>query len=327
MNKRRRDILAALTPAVEFAMRGEAAGERSRRGPDVPGLALHARVSAEAPAELLIYGPITSGGMWDDGIGAADVAAVLREAGPGPINVRINSPGGDVFQGVAIHSLLARHPGVVTAYVDGLAASAASFIMLAGDHIVMARNAMVMIHDGMTGAYGNAATLKRSADLLEKVSENIADMYAERAGEDAPHWRALMTQNGEDGTWYTGPEAFTSGLVDAVTEPTDDGPEGDLVWDRMRAWADRMPAAVLAALPRLAAEDDTEDEESSTEEEHGNGCTAPNGVCTCNEPWATDDAPTQDAPADDADKDFAHAMSMWAFLNTNGHTARNGVSQ
>jgi ATP-dependent protease ClpP protease subunit len=311
VNKRRREILAALEPALEFAHR-DSPNPALRPVGQVPGLALHARVSAEAPAELLIYGPITNGGIWGEGISASDVAAVLREAGAGPVNVRINSPGGDVFQGVAIHSLLARHPGTVTTYVDGLAASAASFIMLAGDRIVVARNAMVMIHDGMTGAYGNSATLKRSAELLEKVSENIADMYAERAGEDAPHWRNLMTVNGEDGTWYTGTEAFASGLVDEVTEPGDDGPEGDLVWDRMRAWTDRMPAAVLAELPRLAVEDDVEDPDED-------------------EPDADDvvipEAPDADDTESGTDKDFAHAMSMWAFLNKSGHTARNGVSQ
>lgn len=320
MNKRRREILAALEPAVAHATAVQALAGTLGQKRDVPGLALHARVSAEAPAELLIYGPITNGGMFGDGISASDVAAILREAGPGPINVRINSPGGDVFQGVAIHSLLARHPGTVTCYVDGLAASAASFIMLAGSRVVCARNAMVMIHDGMTGAYGNATTLKRSADLLEKVSENIADMYAEAAGEDAPHWRNLMTVNGEDGTWYTGTEAFASGLVDAVTEPGDDGPEEALVWDRMRAWTDRMPAAVLAELPRLAVEDDADDpdeDESAPQDDPHRDHPEPGEL----------DAPADVKPLASTDEDFAHAMSMWAFLNKSGHTARNGVSQ
>jgi ATP-dependent protease ClpP protease subunit len=179
MNKRKRDILARLQPAVDAALNRKSEPRR-----DVPGLAMHKRVSADAPAELLVYGRIGGGGWFDDGIGATDVAAALRDAGPGPINVRLNSPGGDVFDGVAIHSLLARHPGTVTVYVDGLAASAASFIMLAGDRIVSARNAFVMIHGAMTGTYGNAGTHREAADLLEKVSDNIADMYAERAGED-----------------------------------------------------------------------------------------------------------------------------------------------
>lgn len=214
MNRKRyREILNALAPAAKLAM------ERSKPRADVPGLAL--RMNAES-AELMIYGRIGGGGWFDEGISAADVAAVLREAGGRPLNVRINSGGGDVFDGVAIHSLLARHPGTVTVYVDGLAASAASFIMLAGDRVVAARNSFVMIHDAMTGTYGNGDTHRAAAELLDKVSENIADMYAERAGEDVEHWRNLMTVNGEDGTWYTGQEALDAGLVDEITEAADD---------------------------------------------------------------------------------------------------------
>lgn len=214
MNRKRyREILNALAPAAKVAL------ERAKPRADVPGLAL--RMNAES-AELMIYGRIGGGGWFDEGISAADVAAVLREAGGRPLNVRINSGGGDVFDGVAIHSLLARHPGTVTVYVDGLAASAASFIMLAGDRVVAARNSFVMIHDAMTGTYGNGDTHRAAAELLDKVSENIADMYAERAGEDVEHWRNLMTVNGEDGTWYTGQEALDAGLVDEITEAADD---------------------------------------------------------------------------------------------------------
>ena len=149
MNRRHREILTALQPAIVRAMEND----RTHAGRDprsVPGLALRPRAESGDTAELLIYGRIGGGGWFSEGISAADVAALLREAGPGPVNVRVNSPGGDVFDGVAIHSLLARHPGTVTAYVDGLAASAASFIMLAGDRIVSARNAFVRFDDAMT---------------------------------------------------------------------------------------------------------------------------------------------------------------------------------
>jgi ATP-dependent protease ClpP protease subunit len=209
---------------------------------DVPGLALRPRAEASAPAELMAYGRIGGGGWFDEGITGADVANLLREAGPGPLNVRINSGGGDVFDGVAIHSLLARHPGTVTAYIDGLAASAASFIMLAGDRIVAARNSFVMIHDAMTMAYGNGDTLRDSADLLDKVSENIADMYAERAGEDTAYWRNLMTVNGEDGTWYTGQEALDAGLVDEITVAAPD--EDATVANRLAGWRNVLPSAI-----------------------------------------------------------------------------------
>lgn len=235
MNKRRREILANLAPAVDFAM---AHGRPARA--DVPGLALR---NEAATTELLIYGRIGGGGWFEDGILAADVAKLLQGI-TGPLNVRINSGGGDVFQGVAIHTLLARYPGTVTTYIDGLAASAASFIMLAGDRVVCARNAMVMIHDGMTGTYGNEATHLRSAELLSKVSENIADMYAEKAGEDVEHWRNLMTERGEDGTWYTGQEALDAGLVDELAEAATD----TTTEDYLAGWVDVLPAAISAKI-------------------------------------------------------------------------------
>lgn len=256
MNKRRREILSALQPAVKFAMERSLPGGRDPHA--VPGLALRARASADAdaPAELMIYGRIGGGGWFSEGISAADVAALLREAGPGPINVRINSGGGDVFDGVAIHSLLARHPGTVTAYVDGLAASAASFIMLAGDRIVSARNAFVMIHDAMTFTYGNGDSHRAAGELLDKVSDNIADMYAERAGEDAEHWRGVMTVNGEDGTWYTGQEALDAGLVDELTASTkgEDDDDEDYSARLLSGWSAYLPPKIAATLPKPPAD-------------------------------------------------------------------------
>lgn len=294
MNKRQRTILANLQPAVDFAMRrsgptaladGLAEGKPVIR--DKPGLAMHKRVSADSAAELSIYGRIGGGGWFDEGIGASDVAALLREIGPGPVNVRLNSPGGDVFDGVAIHSLLARHPGLVTVYVDGLAASAASFIMLAGDRIVSARNAFVMIHDAMTGPYGNADTLRQTADLLDKVSENIADMYAERAGEDVEYWRAAMTVNGEDGTWYTGQEALELGLVDELTEVKDEQDEDTRVAGRLLGWEPALGEKARAFLHNV--QDNLPD---------------------------TDEEPPVSEPAPEDDTDFRFAMQMAHWRNT-----------
>lgn len=257
MNKRRREILSKLQPATDHAL--IQSGYRPDAPPqarDVPGLAMTARPTAEAPAEIMIYGRIGGGGWFMDGISASDVAALLREAGPGPIDVRINSGGGDVFDGVAIHSLLARHPGAVTCYVDGLAASAASFIMLAGDRIVAVRNSFVMIHDAMTYTYGNGDTHRAAGELLDKVSENIADMYAERAGEDVEYWRNLMTVNGEDGTWYTGLEALDAGLVDEVTgaaEDDDAETEDASVARLLMTWEALLPESARAFLNAHAA--------------------------------------------------------------------------
>jgi ATP-dependent protease ClpP protease subunit len=218
MNKRRRDLLTALQPAVDFALRAH--GKRPEADASIPGFTFKPRADANTPADLYIYGVIGGGGWFSDGIAATDVAEALKVIGPGPVNVKLNSPGGDVFDGVAIHSLLASHPGYVTVNVDGHAASAASFIMLAGDHIRGPKNAFVMLHDAMTAPYGNSATLRTAADLLDKVSGTMAEMYADRAGEDAAFWREVMTRNGEDGTWYNGTEAHEAGLFDEVTTPT-----------------------------------------------------------------------------------------------------------
>jgi ATP-dependent protease ClpP protease subunit len=252
VNKRRRAILDALTPAVQFAME-QPGGAPPRPLADVPGLSMRARVTAEAPGELLIYGRIMgSASMWMEGIAPSDVANALKELGAGPVNVRINSGGGDVFGGVAIHSLLARHPGIVTVYVDGVAASAASFIMLAGERVIASRNAMIMIHDAMTGVWGNREAFQRAMDLLDRVSDNIADMYAEKAGEDVEFWRAKMLENGEDGVWYTGMEALDAGLVDEVIAAKDDDDDVDAL---LRGWVNLLPREVAARVENAKTPD------------------------------------------------------------------------
>lgn len=213
MNKRHRGILAALAPAVDFV------NEQAQKRPDPAAKPkpLSVRNVSNDTTEIMVYGVIGGGGWFDEGgVTSVQMSDALRDIKSSNIHVRINSGGGDVFEGVAIHTLLARHPAMVTVFIDGYAASAASFIAMAGDRIVSARNAMMMIHDGMTFTYGGPKTHQRATDLLHKVSDNIADMYALRAGGTAEEWRALMSQNDEDGTWYTGAEAMEAGLVDEL---------------------------------------------------------------------------------------------------------------
>lgn len=245
MNRKRREFLTALAPAATFAKQ-----QAPKARADVPGLHLVNRIANEAPAEIMIYGQI-GGGFWSDGISASDVAAALQQAGPGPVKVRINSPGGDVFQGTAIYSLLSQHPGLVTVDVDGLAASAASIIMLSGDLIRAPKHAFVMIHDAMTFTYGNPATHREAADLLDKVSGTLAEMYADRAGEDADHWRAIMTEHGEDGTWYTGAEAHAANLVDEIittAKGEDEVTDDELVAARLDGWQNFLAPQARAFL-------------------------------------------------------------------------------
>jgi ATP-dependent protease ClpP protease subunit len=231
----------ALAPAAAFA----AATAPKRKAEDMPGLAI--RNDAGLGRELLIYGTI-GGGFWSDGITASGVAELLAEVGTGPLHVRINSGGGDVFQGTAIYSLLAQHPGKVTGTIDGLAASAATVIMLACDTLRVPKHAFGMIHDAMTMTYGNGDTHRDAGELLDKV-------YADKAGEDPEFWRAKMTVNGEDGTWYTGQEMVDAGLADEILELAK---EDDEVAAHLSGWVNLLPSSIVSTLtlPPEPVEDD-----------------------------------------------------------------------
>ena len=133
----------------------------------------------DATAYLHLYGVV--GGFWGD-IVAADVVREIRDLDVAELHVYINSPGGDVYDGIAIRNALRQHSATVVVHVDGLAASAASFIAAAGDEVIMGENSELMIHDAWTIALGNADELRTVADDLDRISDNIAGMYAEKAG-------------------------------------------------------------------------------------------------------------------------------------------------
>lgn len=158
-----------------------------------------------------IYDEIGSSGWFDTGVSAIDFVQQLAGIN-GDLEVHINSPGGDVFEGLAIYNALAQRPGNVTTVVDGLAASAASFIAQAGKTRVISPGAMMMIHDAAGLCMGNASDMRELAELLDKVSDNIAGIYAEAS--PATDWRAAMKAE----TWYTADEAVTAGLAQRVAE-------------------------------------------------------------------------------------------------------------
>lgn len=173
----------------------------------------------DGPAEILIYDEIGYG--WWGGVSAQDFAKDLGAITADEITVRLNSPGGDVFDGIAILNALRSHKATITVYVDGLAASAASFIAMAGDEIVMRRNSEMMIHDASSYGAGNAGDLRKRADDLDRVSNNIASIYAERTGGTTEEWRDFMLAE----TWYSAQEAVDAGLanrVDAKVETEED---------------------------------------------------------------------------------------------------------
>lgn len=157
-------------------------------------------------AEVLIYDEIGgSAGVQADQF-AEEIAAVEADV----IKVRINSPGGSMFDGLAIFNALNHHSARIETYVDGLAASAASVIAMAGDRIVMMPGAQMMIHDASMVTDGNAADMSRSATLLQRWSDNIAELYAQRGGGEVSLWRQMML----DETWMFAGEAVQLGLAD-----------------------------------------------------------------------------------------------------------------
>ncbi len=160
-----------------------------------------------AYAELWIYDEI---GMW--GIPATDVVARLLMIGAPTIHVHINSPGGDFFDGLAIYNALMDHPATIAVTVDALAASAASFIAMAGDTITMNRGSQMMIHDASGLTLGNEADHLEMASVLGRVSDEMAAIYAARGGGDQAGWRALMRAE----TWYSAGEAVSAGLADTT---------------------------------------------------------------------------------------------------------------
>ncbi|MDQ1248224.1 MAG: hypothetical protein QG597_2596 [Actinomycetota bacterium] len=167
-------------------------------------------------------------GMW--GTTAADFAAELAGLDDiDEIELHVNSPGGDVFDGLTIYNALTAHPATVTVHVDGLAASAASFIAQAGDRVVMSRGSMMMIHDAAGFAWGPASELRSMADLLDKISDQIAGIYAARSGSDAAGWRKAMLAE----TWYTDTEAVAAGLADETADSEDTDADAT---NRAAAW-------------------------------------------------------------------------------------------
>lgn len=169
--------------------------------------------AADGRTELFIYDHIDSDA--DEFWGGVS-SAMVRDALPasGNVTVRINSPGGEAREGIAILNCLRLHNGNVRVQVDGLAASAASFIAMAGTEIVMMPNTEMMIHDGRMMTYGDPANLRADADLLDRVSDNIATIYAGKAGGTAAEWRTRMSAE----TWYSAEEAVAAGLADSVME-------------------------------------------------------------------------------------------------------------
>lgn len=169
--------------------------------------------ASASSAEVLIYGDI--GASWyGESVIAADFAREIAALDVSLLTVRINSYGGSVSDGIVIHNALKRHPADVTVVIDGVAASIASLIAMAGSTVEMAENAMLMIHAPWTYADGNSAELRQVADMLDTWAEAMSTSYAAKTGRPQADMLALLT----DGTdhWYTAAQAQAEGFIDAI---------------------------------------------------------------------------------------------------------------
>lgn len=172
-----------------------------------------ANIKAPSEGELLLYGDISSSTWYGDEITPSDFAQDLKGLGDiSVLNIYINSGGGDVFAGQAIYSMLKRHSAQKNVYIDGLAASIASVIAMAGDTIYMPKNAMLMIHKAWTMAIGNAHDLRKLADDMDKIDESILTTYQAKTGLDEE--KIMEMVNAE--TWMNAEEAVALGFADVI---------------------------------------------------------------------------------------------------------------
>ena len=230
-------------------------------------LALRALGANEA--EIFLYDIIVDSELeaeWWGGGAPEPFARELRGITAGTIHLRINSPGGSVFGARAMEQALREHKAKVIVHVDGLAASAASFLAMAGDEVVMAKGAMLMIHNAWTIALGNAAELRKTADLLSKIDGTLAQTYADRTGGKVEDIAAQMAEE----TWFTAEEAVDHGFADAIAEaPKGDGDTPAAAWNLsayLRAPAARQPKTEQPQPEQSPAPAGTSDAEKSRSE-------------------------------------------------------------
>jgi ATP-dependent protease ClpP protease subunit len=196
-------------------------------------------------AEVLIYDEIGAYGVSAKGF-LAELGALPNGV---PIDLRLNSPGGSVFDAVAIYNALQRHDGTITVWIDGVAASAASYVAMAGDEIVMPANAFLMIHDPSGLVMGTAADMREMADTMDKIAGGMVRGYAARSGRTEEEIAALMAAE----TWFDAEAALEAGLATRMIEPVRIAASFDVA--RFR----NAPPALAEAIAAPASESDQDD--------------------------------------------------------------------
>lgn len=172
------------------------------------------KATDEDEATVYLYDAI--GSWW--GIDAAQFVKDLNAIQAKTIHLRINSPGGDVFDARAIKTTLQQHPATIVSHIDGLAASAATYIALGADTVEIAKGGFFMIHNAWTLALGNANELREVADLLDKVDASIVADYLSKTGQDEDQIKSWMAAE----TWFSAEEAMEHGFVDSVFDADND---------------------------------------------------------------------------------------------------------
>jgi len=212
-----------LTPVMASAIAFATHDDLERLMPDAKGKSvLNLRALSDGSAELLIYGPI--GDYFWDGIAARDIVEQLAETTASTINVRINSDGGVVPDGISIYNALKRHGATINITVDGIAASIASLIAMAGNRVEMCANTMLMVHAPISGAWGNAAAMRRQADVLDTWAKAMRESYTARTGKPA-EVDALLTDGADH--YFTAAEALAFGFIDSIADAEPETPAED----------------------------------------------------------------------------------------------------
>ncbi|MGC4050973.1 MAG: Clp protease ClpP [Paludibaculum sp.] len=197
------------------------------------------RVQQKDQAEATIYLYDAIGAYW--GIGAKQFVDELNAITVPKIHLRINSPGGDVFEARAMSTAIRAHSAKVIAHVDGVAASCASWIALACAEVEIAQGAFFMVHNSWTWTIGNKADHEAAIKLLAKIDNSIARDYQEKTGKDTQQVQQWMDEE----TWFTADEALAAGFADRIA---DGEKAADLAWDIAAAYP-KAPAALKSSNP------------------------------------------------------------------------------
>ena len=211
--------------------------------------------------DIFLYDHIVSSedeAEWWGGVAPESFVKAVYAVDPShTINLRVNSPGGSVFAARAMEQALRAHKGKVVVHIDGLAASAATFVSMAGDEIVMSKGAMFMIHKAWTGMWGNAEDLRKEADLLDKIDGTLAETYADKTGKDI----AAITEWMAAETWFTAQEALDAGFATSIAEAEAKALAWDLSAYQNAPKAERQtqPEPAPAPEPEPTASDDHRD--------------------------------------------------------------------